>query len=291
LTAFAPSKEARARMEALGRDHPEQRAWLALLDEALSAAADPAWGEGLGEWKPVAIESAPLCAGASLRADARRAEALFAALFERARVASPAPRAPLAIALLEASINQDSSRFEEAASALSVNAEALAPIAALAAMPILHACHRLAAGRADPAWARGYCPICGALPALAELRGLTRARRLRCGRCGADWAFPPLACVYCGVTDHEELGSLVPERGGESRKADICRACRGYLKSISTLSPLPADRIALEDLATVELDLAALENGYERPESPGAALDARLIAEEAAAERSGGELP
>jgi FdhE protein len=288
LTAFAPSKEARARMEALRRDHPEQRAWLALLDEALSAAADPAWGEGLGEMKAAATPGAPLCAGAPLRVDARRAEALFAALFDRAEVASPAPRAPLTIALIEASINQDSGLIEEAASAALVSAEALASIAALAAMPLLHACRRLGAGSADPAWTRGYCPICGAFPALAELRGLTRARRLRCGRCGADWAFPPLACVYCGVTNHEELGSLVPERGGDSKKADICRACRGYIKSISTLSALPADKIAVEDLATVELDLAAIENGYERPEATGAALGARLVAE--APGKGGGEL-
>jgi formate dehydrogenase maturation protein FdhE len=60
--------------------------------------------------------------------------------------------------------------------------------------------------------------------------------------------------------------ALVSEQDGEARKVETCSACRGYLKSVSTLRPWPGDEVALVDLATVDLDLVALERDFERPE-------------------------
>ena len=47
---------------------------------------------------------------------------------------------------------------------------------------------------------------------------------------------------------------------------------------MTTLGPTPADDLGLVDLATVELDVAALEHGYARPTGPGAALGAHVSA-------------
>jgi FdhE protein len=78
----------------------------------------------------------------------------------------------------------------------------------------------------------------------------------------------PLWCIYCGEKDHRKLGSLVPEGAGETLKVDTCETCRGYLKSVATLQPIPPFELLLQDLETVELDLVAMERGYERPLRP-----------------------
>ena len=57
-------------------------------------------------------------------------------------------------------------------------------------------------------WDRGYCPVCGAWPALAELVGAEKRRVLRCGRCGTWWSWLVLLCPYCGNDDHRTLGTL-----------------------------------------------------------------------------------
>ena len=60
------------------------------------------------------------------------------------------------------------------------------------------------------------------------------------------------------------------------RKVEVCDTCKGYLKGVTTVRPLAAWAILLDDLMTVHLDVAALERGYQRPERPGHALEARL---------------
>jgi FdhE protein len=145
-------------------------------------------------------------------------------------------------------------------------------------VPLLRATAERWRERLPAAWSRGYCPLCGAWPTLAEARGLERDRRLRCGRCAADWPFAWLQCVYCGMDDHARLGSLVGEAEAARRASsvDTCLACHGYLKTVTTLGPTPANELALLDLTTVPLDVAALEQGYRRPAGPGAALHARV---------------
>ncbi|HEX6435279.1 MAG TPA: formate dehydrogenase accessory protein FdhE, partial [Gemmatimonadales bacterium] len=125
-------------------------------------------------------------------------------------------------------------------------------------------------------WQHGYCPVCAAWPVLAERRGLDRSRRLRCGRCAAEWEVPWLYCIYCGERDHKQLGFLEPDTPGEMLKVETCATCRGYLKSIASLQGLPPFELLLQDLETVELDLVALNRGYSRPAQSGFTLDLHL---------------
>ena len=46
-----------------------------------------------------------------------------------------------------------------------------------------------------------------------------------------------LTCPYCGVADHERLGSLVSDSHGETRTVRPCAECRGYFKTVTTLGP------------------------------------------------------
>jgi FdhE protein len=84
------------------------------------------------------------------------------------------------------------------------------------------------------------------------------------------------------MTDHEQLLSLVPEKTGASRVVDACKRCLGYVKTFTVLQGSPAPRVILDDLASVDLDVAALEQGYRRPQGPGYSLDVTLVDKPAA---------
>jgi FdhE protein len=211
--------------------------------------------------------------------------------------------------LLEAGLVQDAARVRGLARRTGVDPDALAAVASVVAVPLLRACTERWREHMPTAWHHGYCPICGAWPSLAEARGLERARRLRCGRCAGDWSIAWLRCPYCGTDDHTRLGGLVA--GGETPAAttptepaerpdasapspprfargvvprdpsrtttvDTCLHCRGYIKTVTTFGPTPADELGLLDLTTVELDVAAIEHGYQRPAGPGVPLGAHV---------------
>jgi Protein involved in formate dehydrogenase formation/Pyridine nucleotide-disulphide oxidoreductase len=179
--------------------------------------------------------------------------------------------------LLEAAMCLDEARLEELAKADGVDPGALGALMQLAAMPLLHACGRSLAPQVPLDWSYGYCPVCGAWPTLAEVRGLERTHRWRCGRCGADWGLALLRCPYCGEGNHQRLGALTAEDEEATCTVDTCLTCRGYVKTRAVLQPTPPYAIILEDLATVEWDLVALARGYRRPTSPGYALGIRLV--------------
>jgi FdhE protein len=276
--------------EALRREYPECEPWLALLDEARRALADPRWtsvgpitaGTGVDGFD----STAPRLDGAVLEVDGPAADRLVRRLLAMAAHESgptslhegarnESLHAP---ALLEAAVCQDARRLDGWASRLAVPAPVLRAVASVAVVPLLHACRRAAGEVLAPGWTRGYCPVCGAWPALAEARGLERSRWLRCARCGGGWRIDWLRCPYCDNSDHATLGALVGEAMLETRTIDTCRMCRGYLKTLTMLHPTPADAVALVDMATVDLDIAALERGYQRPVEPAHGLSVRLVA-------------
>ncbi len=132
-----------------------------------------------------------------------------------------------------------------------------------------------------PRWESGSCWVCGEPALLAELGGPAQARNLRCGRCAASWRYRRLACVHCGSGDRDALGVLLPEAGAGTARIETCDACRGYIKSILSHDPVPADILAVVDLETLPLDFLARARGYERypgrndsphPSLPGAGI-------------------
>jgi FdhE protein len=282
------------------RQQADWRPWLAVLDTVHAAARDPAWRAVVPD--PPADDTRPLLADATLALEPRRLRGWLRALL-RVATAAGGPAGTLAGAaqagvaqhadILEAGVRQDEARLARVASTLGAHAGALSAVAAVAPVPLLRACAARWADRVPAGWDHGACPVCGAWPTLAEARGLERARRLRCGRCAADWPTTWLRCPYCATTDHTRLGSLVLTRDRGPDTADglarvatsieMCQACRGYVKTVTTLAPTPADELLLVDLATVELDVAAIEHGYARPSRPGVALHTRVTT----AERSG----
>ena len=232
-------------------------------------------------------DGAPLLHGATITIEGRHARRWVSGLLEHlsgaaadgdARPGSRArPGQVDAAVLLEAAICQDDARLDAQAAIADADPHALRVVAQMAALPLLQACGRAIGGEAPAPWLKGYCPVCGAWPALSEFRGLERKRWLRCGRCGAGWEMPWLWCAFCDETNHEQLGYLTPAEGEPTRRAEVCYRCKGYLKALATVRALPEWGVLLEDLTTVSLDVAALDRGYHRPERPGYAPEVRIL--------------
>lgn len=122
---------------------------------------------------------------------------------------------------------------------------------------------RVRALAAEREWSHGICPACGAPPLLAELRG-DGERWLRCGRCASSWSFPRVGCPACGTSDHRMLGYLHLDGERDRRRADRCDGCRRYVKAVAVLGPMGWEELLEADLATVDLDLIAVERRYRR---------------------------
>jgi FdhE protein len=258
----------RSRLNTAAKADPGLQPYIALLDMALEAACDPIWAEA----------AAPLLPGAAAR--------LRAAQPALHHVVLALPR-PQTEALYKRLRNVLSLSTAGAGSLLAALTDALAlkgqPEAAestilqLTLLPAL-----LAAGRAfapavaEAGWTSGVCPVCAAWPPLAESRGLERTRVLRCGRCGSEWALPWQLCPFCDNGDHASLTYLTSEKIGEARRVFACDRCQGYLKTIATLTPVDRLDVPVEDLATLELDLAAVQAGRQRPSEPGFELSVDL---------------
>jgi len=111
-------------------------------------------------------------------------------------------------------------------------------------------------------WLKGYCPICGSLPYLTLLKEEGK-RYLLCSYCGYEWRTERLSCPYCGNKEQGSLQYFCGE-GEESYRIDACEKCKQYIKTID-LRNIECIDPALEDLATLHLDLIASKKGYKRP--------------------------
>ena len=275
------------RLAEFKQQRPEWQTWLTLLGEAKHALDDPAWQDLLND-EPGAMAAshrAPLLHRRTLKVDPERVRAFVSHLASEASMEDGTgvsqlreyrPSSDEAMRLVAAAARQDSAEIGVLAAGVGIDHGVLISIAHLAAFPLLQSCGRALEGRIPRSWTHGYCPICAAWPILAERRGLDQTRRLRCGRCSAEWQVQWFRCTYCDQGEHEQLGSLVIEESGERLQVETCSSCRGYVKSIATLQRIPSFELLLQDLETVELDLAALDRGYARPEEPGFILDLRL---------------
>jgi FdhE protein len=271
-----------AGLKDLRRQHPEWEPWLAVVQEVLGETVNPEWDSLVPTPSKSQQSKVPLLAGITLTLERRSIRRLLEKLVLIAHRSGTSAMASLEPALhrdldlfdlFKASLCQDRERLRNIAAHLGADSEAFQAVADLLPLPLLYACNRRWASSRSPSWTEGYCPICGAWPAFAEVRGIERSRYFRCGRCGGEWQTRPVLCPYCGMTDHNELVSLVPEKNGSNSVIDACKRCLGYAKTFTILQGSPPAKILLDDLATAHLDVAALDQGYKRPQGVGYCLD------------------
>jgi len=271
-----------AALNGLRRERPEWEPWLVVVDEILREAGSPAWEAAVPAAAQAQRTAVPLLAGTKLILEVGLVRRLFERLIRTtSRVGTPkmsslkaALHADLEWApLFTASLSQDSDRINEIAAVSGADADALHAVIALLPVPFLHACNRRWASSISASWVEGYCPVCGSWPAFAEVRGIERNRYFRCGRCGGEWHARALYCPYCAMSDHDELVTLVPEKVGSNAVIDACQRCLGYVKTFTRLQGCSPGAVMLEDLASVDLDVAAIEHGFARSPGPGLALE------------------
>ena len=108
------------------------------------------------------------------------------------------------------------------------------------------------------------CPVCGCKPQAAVLRpeGDGGKRFLLCSFCLTEWEFRRILCPMCNEEDHRKLPRYSAEEL-DAVRVEACDTCHCYLKSID----LTVDGLAVplvDEVATVPLDLWAVEHGYQK---------------------------
>lgn len=110
-----------------------------------------------------------------------------------------------------------------------------------------------------PAWPHGHCPYCGWEPDFAVITPAAD-RRLICGRCLAQWAFAATTCPFCKNDDRAQITSFA-SRDGRYR-VYACDVCRRYLKAYDGRNAARPVMVAVDTIATLPLDAAAMQRGY-----------------------------
>jgi len=131
----------------------------------------------------------------------------------------------------------------------------------LAIRPFLARCAEALAQRMDlSTWTHGHCPFCGWEPDFAVVTPAAE-RRLVCGRCVAQWLFATLTCPYCNNDDRTLITSFAT-RDGRYRVYG-CDVCKRYLKAYDARNAPRPLLAAVDTIATLPLDAAAMQRGYQ----------------------------
>jgi FdhE protein len=111
-------------------------------------------------------------------------------------------------------------------------------------------------------WRQGYCPVCGSWPALVET--MAEARILRCSFCALAWSLDDAGCLYCGEAG-PAFNRSCPDPARQDRRLESCGRCKSYVKAIDVDELAPFPLLAIADLETMDLDVLAMQQGFQRP--------------------------
>jgi FdhE protein len=264
-------------LEQLAREDPEIALLALLYRDAIASFDDPRWSESNADLTiPDPVGQIPSLHDQTINLDAQAFLQLLEQMVETAGLQRSFPE------ITDAIRNLDLPTFVKAVIEWNIvaidrqmNDPAISPATMLtlggcAILPQMYALQGArTAGFSTDKWDRGYCPVCGSWPLLAEQRGLEKQLWLRCGRCFAEWKSRHQLCIFCGNTDHQRLGYMAAEDERESRRISICHECHSSLKVMATVAPLSPGELLQRDLQSLELDVAAADEGYTRPEQPG----------------------
>lgn len=174
------------------------------------------------------------------------------------------------VGLARASLARDEEAVQVIAGRHGLNVQVLWFVAGLATAPLAHVLQRALLERGEEPdqvrsalarFERGSCPACGSWPAIAEFFG--GERLLQCDFCACAWRPRGRSCAYCAEAG-QPFTTIVPDRASPGRRLEVCGSCRGYLKTIDVAAPAAFPLVAIEDLASNDLDRMALHHGFRR---------------------------
>lgn len=108
-------------------------------------------------------------------------------------------------------------------------------------------------------WTRGNCPLCAGEPDFAVITPAAE-RILICGRCSARWRFHQITCPFCMNADRSRMTSFA-SRDGQYR-IYACDVCERYLKAYDARHATRPVMPAVDSIATLPFDAAAMQRGY-----------------------------
>ncbi|HXJ41978.1 MAG TPA: formate dehydrogenase accessory protein FdhE [Bryobacteraceae bacterium] len=108
------------------------------------------------------------------------------------------------------------------------------------------------------------CPFCSDRPAVSVLRpeGDGAKRSLICAMCSMEWSCGRIVCPACGEEAADKLAVYTADQFPHVR-IDACDSCGHYIKTID-LSRNGRAIPVVDDLASIPLDLWALEHSYSK---------------------------
>lgn len=171
-------------------------------------------------------------------------------------------------ALLDAYWNQEADPEVDASTAEAIDffpKAFLQPYAALLAGAL-----RSDGGEAGKDWevaeGVGRCLVCGARAQVSILRPESHgaSRSLACSLCATEWRFKRVRCVACG---EEEFERLVHHFTDEFPHVQVsaCETCHTYIKEVDLTKDVSAVPV-VDEIATIPLDVVAVERGYHKLE-------------------------
>jgi FdhE protein len=131
----------------------------------------------------------------------------------------------------------------------------------LAMRPFLARCAEAILPRMElSGWRQPRCPMCGGEPEFGFINPAAE-RLLICGRCTGQWRYDPLTCPFCENGDRSRITSFT-SRDGKYRLY-ACDVCRRYLKAFDGRDGSRPVLLAVDSVATLPLDAAAMQRGYQ----------------------------
>jgi formate dehydrogenase maturation protein FdhE len=139
--------------------------------------------------------------------------------------------------------------------------ELLDQVLLLAMRPFLARCAEALMPRIELAeWRQPSCPLCGGEPEFAYINPAAE-RLLICSRCTGQWRYDAITCPYCENSDRSRITSFTSRDG--CYRIYACDECRRYLKAFDGRDGRRPALLAVDSIATLPLDAAAIQRGYQ----------------------------
>lgn len=143
---------------------------------------------------------------------------------------------------------------------ISADIEGLEPLFVQAMRPFLSRCADAVMARTTFSnWTKGTCPLCGGEPEFSIITP-SAERLLLCARCTTRWRFDQLACPFCRNDDRSRITSFATRDG--LYRLNGCDVCQRYIKAYDGRSAPRQAMPAVDTIATLPLDAAAVQRGY-----------------------------
>ncbi|HTL02922.1 MAG TPA: formate dehydrogenase accessory protein FdhE [Vicinamibacterales bacterium] len=139
--------------------------------------------------------------------------------------------------------------------------ELLDQVLLLAMRPFLARCAEALLPKIEIAdWGQPVCPLCGGEPEFAYINPAAE-RLLICGRCTGQWRFDAITCPYCENGDRTQITSFTSR--DQRYRIYACDVCHRYLKAYDGRDGSRPALLAVDSIATLPLDAAAIQRGYQ----------------------------